>query len=196
MKKVLESVTRRHPMLFFGIPGVLMLVVGLIWGVMVVNRVLQVRATPIGNALISVSLCIGGTMAIYASLILNTIGRLELEVRDRWSGTDGSQPPSQTSSGRGSSGVLLLFGLVGVLALLVGLVLGARAVHAEYTRGSLLYGSHVVSVSLCIAGLMTILSVAILYALHEVIAKAQASRVAEQQTSLQAVLGQPVVTHL
>jgi hypothetical protein len=196
MKDGRESITRRHPILLFGIPGMLMLVAGLIWGVMVVNRVLQIHATPIGNALISVSLCIGGTMAIYASIILNTIGRLELEVRDRGNRGDGYQASPQVSSARSSTGMLVLFALLGGAALLAGLAVGAWAVYVQYTRGSLLYGTYIVSVSLCIAGLMTILSGAILQALHAIMARVQATGVVEQHTSPQAALGQPVVTHL
>jgi hypothetical protein len=47
MKKLLDSVTRRHPMLFLGVPGGLMLVAGLIWGMMVVNRTLQEHVAPL-----------------------------------------------------------------------------------------------------------------------------------------------------
>jgi hypothetical protein len=158
--------------------------------------VLQIHATPIGNALISVSLCIGGTMAIYASIILNTIGRLELEVRDRGNWGDGYQASPQASSARGSAGMFAFFALLGTAALLAGLAVGAWAVYVQYTHGSLLYGTYIVSVSLCIAGLMTVLSGAILHPLHTVIAEVQVNSVAKQQTSSQATLGQPVVTHL
>jgi hypothetical protein len=196
MKKVLESVTRRRPVLYLGVPGVLMLVVGLIWGLMVVGRVLQAHATPVGNALISVSLCIGGTMAIYASLILNAVRRLELEPKGGVDWTDGSQPAPQISSALGSARTLLLFGLAGLAALLAGLMMGAWALYPQLAGRGLLYGSYIVSVSLCIAGLMTLLCGAILHALHEVILKVQTGSDVEKQTSLQARLDQPVVTHL
>jgi hypothetical protein len=182
MNGVLWYIGRRRPLLFFGVPGVLGLLVGLVWGVRVVSVVLEKHVMPVGHGLISASLCIAGTMALFAGIILNTVGKLEEQVLDRLEAAEGVQTlgrleaaegvqtPAQASTSPSSGWPLLLLGIPGMLALLAGLALGAWTVSLRYQSGGHLYGSLVASVSLCIAGLMTWFTGIILHALHEILA--------------------------
>lgn len=169
MNRLVGLIGRRYPTLFIGVPGVLMLVVGLVAGVWVTIRVLNVHLLPLGSTLASASLCIAGAMCIVTSVVLSKISRLQQEVLSRRAVSVGdptsyAQLPVRT----GSSWILLVFGLPGLTALLVGLLWGTWAVSAIFTRGSLLPGSYIGSVSWCIAGLLALLTGMVLQALHEV----------------------------
>ena len=116
MNRVLWFVGRRYPLFFFGIPGTLGVLVGLVWGVRVVSIVLAKHVMPVGHGLISVSLCIAGAMALFAGFILNTVGKLEVQLRDRREVVEGAQTPAQAFTAPGSGWSLLLFGIPGMLS--------------------------------------------------------------------------------
>ena len=128
MNRVLWYVGRRRPLLFFGLPGLFLLAAGLVAGVFVVNVVLQKHATPIGAALISVFLCLGGALTAYTGLILSAMGRLEATVRGVERGVDPSLVSDQAPASSGPVWPLLLFGIPGMLGLLAGLAWGIWAV--------------------------------------------------------------------
>lgn len=168
MNRVLWYVGRRRPLLFFGIPGMLLLAAGLVVGVRVVSVVLQRHVTPIGTATISVFLTMGGAMTAYAGLILSTIGRLEAAVQDRGSAKATPDAPGETGASSGPARPLLLFGIPGMLGLLAGLGWGVWAVGGFLMGRGLLSGSFLGSAALCAGSLMTWLTGIVLHALHEV----------------------------
>ena len=160
MNRVLWYVGRRRPLAFFGIPGMLLLAAGLIVGVSVLAR-----------ALVSVFLCLGGAMTVYAGLVLSTIGKLEAKLEGKRAAADESLAPSQESTSLSPAWLLLLFGVPGMLALLAGLAWGVWAVSLLYTKRAVLYGSYIASASLTVAGLMTWLTGVVLHALHDIPAR-------------------------
>jgi hypothetical protein len=175
MNRMLWYIGRRRPLLFFGIPGMIMLAVGLVVGVSVLNVVQQRHVILVARALVSVFLCLGGAMTVYAGLILSTVGKLEAELKGKRAGT--GQPPadepsasSQEPTSPSPAWPLLLFGIPGMLAVLAGLTWGVWAVGTLYAGHRLLYGSYIASASLTVAGLMTWLTGVVLHALHNLMA--------------------------
>jgi hypothetical protein len=68
-------IIRRYPLLIFGVPGTLLLLAGLASGVGVVSTSLGGHGLRVGQALISVSLCIAGEMAWHTGVILYALER-------------------------------------------------------------------------------------------------------------------------
>jgi hypothetical protein len=159
----------------------LLIAAGLIVGVFVVNVVLRVHATPIGTALISVFLCIGGAMAVYAGLILSTIGKLEAAVRGEEAAISGPPAPGEPSTDLTPAWPLLLFGIPGMLGLLAGLGWGVWAVSGSLTGRGLLSGSFIGSSALCVGSLLTWLTGIVLHALHDIPAEGEAADVSLAQ---------------
>jgi hypothetical protein len=161
MNRVLWYIGRRRPLLFLGIPGMLTLAAGLVVGVFVVNVVMQRHATPISTALISVFLCIGGAMTVYAGLILSTIGKLEAALQSKAAiGALASSSPAWP---------LLFFGIPGMLGLMADLAWGIRAVGTFVMGRGLLPGSYIGSGALCVGSLVTWLTGIVLHALHDIL---------------------------
>lgn len=77
---ILRLVGQYRPLLFLGVPGTIMLVAGLFWGLRVVDiyRTSQILAT--GYALISVLLAILGSLALFTGIILHSVRGLLVEV--------------------------------------------------------------------------------------------------------------------
>ncbi|WP_435102484.1 glycosyltransferase family 2 protein [Halarchaeum sp. P4] len=73
---VLQLVRDRHPLLFFGVPGVLLMVAGALYGV---DGILIYRATgqfyP-AKALVSGFVTIVGTLGMFTGLVLNRVGNM------------------------------------------------------------------------------------------------------------------------
>jgi glycosyltransferase involved in cell wall biosynthesis len=84
---VLRLVGQYRPLLFFGVPGLVMLLVGLGWGVYVVEIYRRSQNLAVGYALISVLLFVLGSLSLFAGLILHSVRALLLEmVRSRRDG--------------------------------------------------------------------------------------------------------------
>lgn len=71
----LRIVRDRHPLLFFGIPGLTMMLLGLLYGGWTVSLYQSGGGFYIGKALFSAVLFIIGTFAVFSALIMNMIGR-------------------------------------------------------------------------------------------------------------------------
>ena len=166
MNRFLRLIGRRHPTYFIGIPGILMLVSGLAVGVLATLRILNVHVVPLGTTLASVSLCMAGAMCVFTSIVLNTVGKLDQEIKSRWLLPVGG---SASSGRKGANWVVLVFGLTGVAALLTGMLWGAWAVYRMFMGGGLLSGSYVGSVSTCLAGLLTLLTGIVVHAVQGVL---------------------------
>jgi hypothetical protein len=70
---ILRMIGQNRPLLFFGIPGVIMLVVGLWMGFNVVSAYNRYFELAVGTALIAITLVITGLLTIFTGIILHTI---------------------------------------------------------------------------------------------------------------------------
>jgi glycosyltransferase involved in cell wall biosynthesis len=73
--KILLMISQKRPMLFFGLGGLVLVIVGLIFGVRVLNMYADSGILPTGNALISVVLIIIGMFSVFAGMILRALSR-------------------------------------------------------------------------------------------------------------------------
>lgn len=73
---VLLIAGEKHPVALFGVPGFAAIVAGLGGWLWVANRFAEVQQLPIGIALVSTALLIGGIMAVMTGLILYTVANV------------------------------------------------------------------------------------------------------------------------
>lgn len=77
---VLRLIGQYRPLLFFGLPGMTTLLVGMLWGARVVIIYRDTQTLAVGYALISVLLSIVGSLGLFAGVILHSIRGLLLEL--------------------------------------------------------------------------------------------------------------------
>jgi glycosyltransferase involved in cell wall biosynthesis len=77
---VLRTVGQYRPLLFFGVPGVALLLAGLGWGWWVVRIYQQLRNLAVGYALISVLLTILGSLSLFSGVILHSVRSMLMEL--------------------------------------------------------------------------------------------------------------------
>ena len=77
---VLRLIGQYRPLLFFGVPGMLALLIGLAWGAWVVDLYRRFQGLALGYAMISVLLTILGAMTLSTGIILHSIRGLLLEL--------------------------------------------------------------------------------------------------------------------
>lgn len=70
---ILRLVGQHRPLLYFGVPGLLVLIVGLVLGLQVVGTYRLYSALAVGTALIAITLVLVGVFTIFTGLILHTI---------------------------------------------------------------------------------------------------------------------------
>lgn len=70
---LLRLVGQYRPLLFFGVVGMLLLLVGLAWGIWVVNIYLTNHALAVGHAMISVLFVLLGQQALFSGIILHSV---------------------------------------------------------------------------------------------------------------------------
>ncbi|MBN2304235.1 MAG: glycosyltransferase family 2 protein [Anaerolineae bacterium] len=70
---IIAMVSQHRPLFFFGVPGMIMLLLGLGMGVIVVDRYNQYETLAVGYALISIMLFIVGVQTLFTGIILHTI---------------------------------------------------------------------------------------------------------------------------
>ena len=73
--RIMVMISEQRPMLFFGLGGLVLVIVGLVFGVRVLNFYADSGVLPTGNSLISVVLIIVGMFSIFAGLILRALPR-------------------------------------------------------------------------------------------------------------------------
>jgi glycosyltransferase involved in cell wall biosynthesis len=78
---IVRLVSQGRPLLFFGMPGLVVLLLGLSLGAYVVRIYERTEALAIGYAMITVLLTIVGVLAIFVGLMLNATRAILLEVR-------------------------------------------------------------------------------------------------------------------
>jgi glycosyltransferase involved in cell wall biosynthesis len=74
---MLQLVARRHPLLFFGGPGLLAAAAGLGVGMAVVERAAQHAPVPLGTAIVSVLLLLAGLLLAITATLLNSLERFQ-----------------------------------------------------------------------------------------------------------------------
>jgi hypothetical protein len=67
---------KRRPLILFGVPGTVLLVAGVTWGVRVIAIMRQTRGLAVGSALICMLLSIIGSLGILAGIILRSVRSL------------------------------------------------------------------------------------------------------------------------
>jgi glycosyltransferase involved in cell wall biosynthesis len=77
---VLRLVGQYRPLLFFGVPGLVVLLMGIGWGWMVVDIYRRTQQLAVGYAMISVLLTILGSLGLTTGLILHSVRGLMLEL--------------------------------------------------------------------------------------------------------------------
>ena len=77
---ILRLVGQYRPLLFFGMPGILVLLAGLVWGLRVVDIYLDLRTLPVGYALISVLLSVVGVLGLFTGIILHSVRGLLMDL--------------------------------------------------------------------------------------------------------------------
>ena len=73
---ILRLIGQNRPLLFFGVPGAFVLLVGLFWGALVVEIYSRARTLAVGYALISVMLSIIGMFSLFTGIILHSVRAL------------------------------------------------------------------------------------------------------------------------
>ena len=73
LNSIVGLISRRIPLFFFGVPGLIMLAFGLWEGLRVINGYNTYHDFWLGPALIAILLCIVGALSLFTALILHTI---------------------------------------------------------------------------------------------------------------------------
>jgi glycosyltransferase involved in cell wall biosynthesis len=76
LSRVLVLFSLRQPLLLFGLPGLALLVGGLVLGARVLAVYSDVHELAVGNALITILLCLAGLLALFAALMLQAMKEL------------------------------------------------------------------------------------------------------------------------
>ncbi len=76
---LLRLIGQYRPLLFFGVPGVITLLAGLLWGLLVVQIYTRTLELAVGYALISAILVIVGTLSLFTGIMLHSIRAMFLE---------------------------------------------------------------------------------------------------------------------
>jgi len=76
LSRVLVLFSLRQPLLLFGVPGLALLVGGLVLGVRVLSVYGATKDLAVGNALVTILLCLAGLLALFAALMLQAMKEL------------------------------------------------------------------------------------------------------------------------
>jgi glycosyltransferase involved in cell wall biosynthesis len=77
---ILRMVGQYRPLLFFGVPGAIVLLMGLLWGAWVVEIFSTTHTLAVGYALISVLLSLIGIFSLFTGIVLHSIRALLHEI--------------------------------------------------------------------------------------------------------------------
>ena len=76
LNSVLRSVKSEHPLLYFGVSGLIMTIVGVSFGIYSIQQYIAVKALPFGPSLAAVTLAALGILFMSVGLILSAIGEM------------------------------------------------------------------------------------------------------------------------
>ncbi|UCC63066.1 MAG: glycosyltransferase family 2 protein [Anaerolineae bacterium] len=167
---VMRLVGQYRPLLFFGLTGMFLLLVGVAWGGWVVEVFHRKQALPVGSAMISVLVSIIGSLVLFSGVILHSVRKLlvsltqpgqgEVHRVPGWSGM--SQFVNQYRS-------LLLLSLPGTLSLFFGVGWGIRVVDIFRRTQALAVGSALICMLLSVVGSLALLAGVILHSVRGLI---------------------------
>ena len=87
LNRVIAMVVERRPLFYLGLPSMGIFVLGVICGAFVLKTVVRTGSLPVGSSLVTVLLCIIGTLGVFVSLILNSlreyIKKLEMNISEK-----------------------------------------------------------------------------------------------------------------
>jgi len=78
---IVQLVSERRPLLFFGIPGLLLVIVGVMLALDVVQTFDKVRVLLVGELIVAVAISVIGTLALFTALVLNALQDVRRELR-------------------------------------------------------------------------------------------------------------------
>ena len=73
---VIREIRSEHPLLYFGVGGLIMTIVGVVFGLYAIDQYISVKALPFGPSLLAVMLTALGVLFILVGLILNAISQM------------------------------------------------------------------------------------------------------------------------
>jgi hypothetical protein len=73
---VVREIRSEHPLLYFGVSGFIMTIVGVVFGLYSIEQYISVKALPFGASLLAVMLTALGILFILVGLILNAISAM------------------------------------------------------------------------------------------------------------------------
>ena len=73
--RILVMISEQRPLFFFGLGGLVLVIVGMIFGIRVLNLYSESSVLPTGNTLVSVVLIVIGMFSIFTGLILRALSR-------------------------------------------------------------------------------------------------------------------------
>ena len=81
---LISTISEKRPLFFFGVVGIILTVIGLVFGTNVLNIVNAGGGVAVGSALVSVLFIIIGVFSMFTGLILDAVGkgREEREVNE------------------------------------------------------------------------------------------------------------------
>jgi glycosyltransferase involved in cell wall biosynthesis len=76
LMRIITFIGEKRPLLFFGVSGIIILFLGILVGLFVVDRTYKMGILPVGAAMISLLLCIIGTLTLFIGIVLNSVKNL------------------------------------------------------------------------------------------------------------------------
>jgi len=77
---VLRIISQHRPLLYFGLPGLVVFIAGLLWGAWVVDIYQRTKTLAVGYAMISVLLAMLGSLSLFVGIILHSMRGLLLDM--------------------------------------------------------------------------------------------------------------------
>ena len=75
ISRIIVMISQRRPLFFFGVAGVILLVIGLIIGIRVINIAAATGNLAIGSTILTTMFIIAGMLSIFTGIILNALSR-------------------------------------------------------------------------------------------------------------------------
>jgi glycosyltransferase involved in cell wall biosynthesis len=75
LSRIIVVISQRRPLFFFGLAGGILLVIGLIFGIRVINVAATTGELAIGSTILTTMFVIAGILTIFTGIILNALGR-------------------------------------------------------------------------------------------------------------------------
>ena len=77
LASIVSMISEQRPLFFFGVAGLLCLIVGLVYGIRVINMFSANKILPVGNTLLSVLFLVIGSFSVFTGLILRVLTRVK-----------------------------------------------------------------------------------------------------------------------